>query len=410
MTTTSATPEPSKARTGALRHKPTASNAPGAAMPTNRRLNRTSTVDPLSDRATQALIRKVLLPQESGDKGRGSQTPIEELLPPLTSRNDVDLQLYAFLAIVLREFVQSWYNKITPDESFVAEIIHVIAHCTRALEQRLRELDLESLLLHEIPEILDRHITTYRSTHPDQTFQPTLVNGREAYHALWPLPLLSPVPISGDPITTSKQLRNEAAYRQLLVQAVLTVLLPTEDLENPCLTALVEQIFSELIIGNAIANKAVQPWLLFEAICIVERVLAEKRQGSNGLKTSGVETHLRSPRSWSVQGFFVSIIQFALISMSAIRFAFNLITMSSSLPPRRPMVSDKKLAPEVSVTDNQSTPPKVPVLSFSAWSCLGNVIELQSRMPWLGGFLSLLQLEVTHGPGRVAGLDGVLDR
>lgn len=257
----------------------------------------------------------------------------------------------------------------------------------------------------------------YRSTHPESpTFQSTFVNGREAYHALWPLPLLSPVPISGDPITTSKQLRNEAAYRQLLVQAVLTVLLPTEDLENPCLTALVEQIFSELIIGNAIANKAVQPWLLFEAICIVERVLTDKRRESNGLKASGVKIHLGSPRSWSVQGFFVSIIQFALISMSAIRFAFNLITMSSSLPPRGPVVSDKKLAPEVSVAkgntsqDTQSTPPKVPVLSFGAWSCLGNVIELQRRMPWLGGFLSLLQLGVIHGPGRVAGLDGVLDR
>ncbi|KAK9436028.1 Phox-associated domain protein [Metarhizium brunneum] len=417
MTTTSAAPEPSKARTGALRHKPTASNASRAAMPTNRRLNRASTVDPLSDRATQALIRKVLLPQESGDKGRDSQTPIEELLPPLTSRNDVDLQLYAFLAIILREFVQSWYNKITPDESLVAEILHVIAHCTRALEQRLRKLDLESLLLHEIPEMLDKHITTYRSTHPESPiFQSTFVNGREAYHALWPLPLLSPVPISGDPITTSKQLRNEAAYRQLLVQAVLTVLLPTEDLENPCLTALVEQIFSELIIGNAIANKAVQPWLLFEAICIVERVLTDKRRESNGLKASGVKIHLGSPRSWSVQGFFVSIIQFALISMSAIRFAFNLITMSSSLPPRGPVVSDKKLAPEVSVAkgntsqDTQSTPPKVPVLSFSAWGCLGNVIELQRRMPWLGGFLSLLQLGVIHGPGRVARLDGVLDR
>lgn len=160
MTTMSATPEPSKARTGALRHKSTASNASRAAMPTNRRLNRASTVDPLSDRATQALIRKVLLPQESGDKGRDSQTPIEELLPPLTSRNDVDLQLYAFLAIILREFVQSWYNKITPDESLVAEILHVIAHCTRALEQRLRKLDLESLLLHEIPEMLDKHITS----------------------------------------------------------------------------------------------------------------------------------------------------------------------------------------------------------------------------------------------------------
>ena len=77
----------------------------------------------------------------------------------MTSRNDVDLQLYAFLAIILRDFVQSWYGKITTDEVFVAEIVHTIAHCTRALEQRFRKVDLESLLLDQIPDILDKHIT-----------------------------------------------------------------------------------------------------------------------------------------------------------------------------------------------------------------------------------------------------------
>lgn len=58
--------------------------------------------------------------------------------------------------------MQNWYGKITTDEGFVAEIIHTVAHCTRALEQRLRKVDLESLLLDEIPDLLDRHITGNR--------------------------------------------------------------------------------------------------------------------------------------------------------------------------------------------------------------------------------------------------------
>lgn len=221
----------------------------------------------------------------------------------------------------------------------------------------------------------------------------------------------------GDPITTAKQLKNEAAYRQLLVQAVLTILLPTEDLENPCLTALVGQIFSELIIGNVIANKAVQPWLLFEAICIVERVLREKKQGGNRSKvSSGAKVRLSGPRGWSVQGFFVSIIRLAFLFISTIRFSFNLITMSSALPSRTAVADEHKLAPKASVAkdavsqDAQTPPGKAPVLSFNAWSCLSNVIELRPRMPWLGGFVSLLQLGAIHGPGQIAGLDGVLDR
>ncbi len=137
----------------------TASRAKGSAATSDgRHKNRPSPIDPLSDRATLMLIRRVLCPQSIGEKGRDVVPPIEELLPSLTSRNDVDLQLYAFLAIIMREFVQSWYNKITPDETFVAEILHIIAHCTRALEQRFRKLDVESLLLDEVPDLLDRHI------------------------------------------------------------------------------------------------------------------------------------------------------------------------------------------------------------------------------------------------------------
>lgn len=126
-----------------------------------RRGPRSATVDPLSDRATAALIRRVLCAeQQQLEKGKDTSTSIEDLLPPLTSRNDVDLQLYAIIAIILREYVQKWYNKITPDETFVAETVQLIAHCTRALEQRLRKVDLESLLFDEIPDLLDKHVNS----------------------------------------------------------------------------------------------------------------------------------------------------------------------------------------------------------------------------------------------------------
>ncbi|RGP72230.1 hypothetical protein FLONG3_6856 [Fusarium longipes] len=136
-----------------------ASNATTTTAASPRRSMRSSTIDSLSDRATSLLIRRTLCSPQLGDKSRDAQVPIDELLPPLTSRNDVDLQLYAILAIVLRDFVQSWYNKITTDENFVAEVLHIIAHCSRALEQRFRKVDLEILVLDEIPDLLDKHIT-----------------------------------------------------------------------------------------------------------------------------------------------------------------------------------------------------------------------------------------------------------
>lgn len=125
--------------------------------PALRQNARLTSADPVSERATSILIRRTLC-SHLGDKGRSTPAPIDELLPPLTSSNEVDLQLYALISIIIREFVQTWYTKISPDQVFVEEVVKIIAHCTRALEQRLRKVDLESLLFDELPELLVVHV------------------------------------------------------------------------------------------------------------------------------------------------------------------------------------------------------------------------------------------------------------
>ncbi|KAI1072322.1 hypothetical protein NW752_005032 [Fusarium irregulare] len=391
-----------------------------------RRSTRSNTTDPLSNRATSLLIRRTLCSPQLGDKSRDAQVPIDELLPPLTSRNDVDLQLYAILAIVLREFVQSWYSKITTDENFVAEVLHIIAHCSRALEQRFRKVDLETLVLDEIPDLLDKHITSYRISHSTIARPPVEVDPREAYHALCPLPHLAPVPDPDKPDTVSDQNENEALYRQLLVQGILAILLPTEDLENPCLTSLVEQIFSELIIGNIIANKASQPWMLYEGICITARVLRQKKDqepaatGSQNEAAPESKLEVKGRRAWSVRSsvrsMFLGVIQLGMLVVASLRFITTALVMASSLPARTTPMDEKEALlghdKPASVSSNHGASDyiKAPILSCRLWTCLGNLLELSLRMPWLDGFLSLLQYGAVNGPGRIAGPDGPVDR
>ncbi|UKZ77781.1 hypothetical protein TrVFT333_005507 [Trichoderma virens FT-333] len=344
------------------RSKHAAASPPPEAGAADRRSTRAVPIDPLSDRATLNLIRRTLCPQHLGDKGRDTQPTIRELLPPLTSRDDVDLQLYAFLAIIMREFVQSWYSKITADETFVPEILRIIAHCTTALEQRFSNTAVEL------------------------------------------------------------QRENEATYRQLLVQGVLAILLPTEDLENPCLTALVEQIFSELIIGNVIAGKASQPWLLYEAICITAKSLGEQKDRTKARIVSGKDQpsdlgqDAAKSQKWTAQGIFVLIIHLGILFFNALRLMAGTLADSISLPPRTALHLDEEAAEGA---HNDKQPPqstdtnlraKVPVLSFRLWACFGNLIELEERKPWLGGFISLLQTAAINGPWRIAGLNGPLDR
>lgn len=59
---------------------------------------------------------------------------------------------------MVKELVQSWYGKITPDQGFVEEVVSIIAHCTRALEGRLRAIDVEALIYDEIPGLVENHV------------------------------------------------------------------------------------------------------------------------------------------------------------------------------------------------------------------------------------------------------------
>ena len=59
---------------------------------------------------------------------------------------------------MVKELVCSWYGKITADQTFVEEVVSIIAHCTRAVEGRVRAIDLESLALDEAAELIENHI------------------------------------------------------------------------------------------------------------------------------------------------------------------------------------------------------------------------------------------------------------
>lgn len=117
--------------------------------------------DPTALPATVNLIQRVLAPDKAiKNEAVLGATTIEDILPPLTSSNEVDVELYAILAIIVKDFVNTWYTKITPDHVFIGEVIQIVAHCSRALEQRLRKVDIPALCLDEIPLLVQNHINS----------------------------------------------------------------------------------------------------------------------------------------------------------------------------------------------------------------------------------------------------------
>lgn len=370
----------------------------------------------------------------------------------------MDLQLYALISIIIKDFVQSWYSKITPDHEFVDEVIHIIAHCTRGLEQRLRRIDVETLLLDEVPGLLNAHTRgqslwaldcssrlltsiAYRIAHDKESLASLGVSAREIYHTLEPHPALSPVPSESSPFTVEDQAANEAAWRQLLVQGVLSLLLPPEDVQNPCLRVLVGEILSEMIIGNGIGGKACEGWLIWDGVSKVVKALnhgqvtiAENasspllpnRLEEFGLVSSQNERAVPTPKSrrsysdFSVQLAWQLAALFSSIFLT-IRTLFLAFARSASLPQRpipaqalhvvqRAASNDEAVSEPAITTGSKQVQSKRPILEMSAFSSPVGLLLLDIRMPWLTGVLSMVQTLLVYGPSMVGCTNSRLDR
>lgn len=272
---------------------------------------------------------------------------------------------------------------------------------------------------------------------------------RLIYHTLYPHPALSPVPTDAVPSTHVEQRESESAWRQLIIQGILAVLLPADDLKNGCLHSLVAEIFAEMILGNGISGKACEGWLLWEAIGRIadilqtdpvqeENILSDdetvnedlsrlERFGllpSQTVEQSGptslpvAEECYRESATTSAAGIFWLIVQYAFLAYTALRAMVLTIATASSLPSRslagELLTKDETRESCSTGVESQASSHllafKRPIISMKLWSCASQFVELDMRMPWLTGFLSMLHCGALFGPGRVGDTDGVLDK
>ena len=355
----------------------------------------------------------------------------------------MDLQLYAIIAVVVKDLVYSWYGKITPDQGFVEEVVRIVAHCTRALESRLRTVDLEGLILDEIPELIEGHVhgrqvqaqcvkasakgpTAYRVSRQSQQLPPLLTDPHFIYHNLIPHPALSPVPDLASPSTAAEQQEHEAEYRQLLVQGALAVLLPTEDLENACLRTLVADVIADSILGNSVGSKICEGWFIWGGITklidVVKARIEPKTTGEEievdtrsrlekfGLlsEESPSEEVSKGTRRSTFSSAFWRILQYGFLTFITIRFVILGFITASSRPLRSTWSKTSGSSESLSM-DKRTGPPR-PMLSFRILPVISALLDLRARMPWLFGSLALIQHQLIHGPFGLAATDGILDQ
>lgn len=265
---------------------------------------------------------------------------------------------------------------------------------------------------------------------------------RIIYHSIRPSKALAPLPDS--PANISEQESNEIAWSQLLVSRILPLVLPPEDLQNPCLNVLVSEIFSEIIVHSAICGRGSEAWVIWEGVTKLIRSLRPAESTDSPLADdtvplingpdqpgllSSAETRQRGDlrnaqpgRMNFIAQSFWAVLHLVSLSWSLLRTLAKALMHESSIPARSSRGERLQTSDKVSVTahDTDSRPnpqhfpdrldAKRPVVSMEVWSCISRLTSLEHRMPWTFGFLSLLQWLSLHGRGKVCQANGALDR
>lgn len=200
-------------------------------------------------RPHQSLARRILFPNHSGE------------LPPLlaTSNTPPELhaELYDFIALALRAYINPWWTKITRyDKEFLPQITRILIIVIRALESRLLALDLPPLLFHDVPIILTQHYRDYRNA--ASKLSSSYATGGAAslphlFHHLQPHIALSP------------DAAIDLQYYRQIVDHILRACLPPEDYEPEAERFIVREVILKVLVEDVIP-KITQPWFIQKSI------------------------------------------------------------------------------------------------------------------------------------------------
>ncbi|KAH3675889.1 hypothetical protein WICMUC_002459 [Wickerhamomyces mucosus] len=201
------------------------------------------------------LIRKLFFPHLDC-------TTYHDILPSLTSSNKIDLYLYPFLGLLIRNFINRWYERITDDQEFVNELITTVSSITRKLETKLKKVDLIELLLDDLPLIFEEHLKTYRKIHSElgSTFLPFDTINSAFDH------LQNHRALTNDP-------KEEYYYLKILSNMIVQKLLPDKD--STLVLTFVNDLLGDMLLKQII-EKISQPYQMFEILTKICEIIVDE--------------------------------------------------------------------------------------------------------------------------------------
>ncbi|KAI0361836.1 hypothetical protein OH77DRAFT_1444768 [Trametes cingulata] len=187
--------------------------------------------------------------------------PADADLPPLlvspAAAPELNAELYDFVALALRAYVNPWWTKITRyDKEFLPEITRILTAVFRTLEARLVATDLSPFVFRDLPTLLTQHWTDYRNA--QAKLHTSYATGGAAtlpqlFHQLQPH-----MAVSAEGVI-------DVVYVRQAVDHILKVCMPPEDYEPETERYIVREIILKVLVGSVLP-RVTQPWFIHKVI------------------------------------------------------------------------------------------------------------------------------------------------
>ncbi|KAJ1823636.1 hypothetical protein GGH91_001552 [Coemansia sp. RSA 2671] len=160
----------------------------------------------------------------------------------VTTSAKVNQAVSRLVALIMRDFVQEWYEKVTDDQEFIGEVSAQLMLVINEVEKRCRQVDWVQFILFEVPDIVHLHI---KDSHQCMARLGTVYVGRETsieaiFQSMQPHVALV---MAAD---------SELAYLRRLSSELLQVFMPPEAQNDGVVHHLLREILACAVLRNVV--------------------------------------------------------------------------------------------------------------------------------------------------------------
>ncbi|KAJ2724430.1 hypothetical protein GGI07_001942 [Coemansia sp. Benny D115] len=175
--------------------------------------------------------------------------------PFITTSVKVNESVARLVSLIMRDFIQEWYEKVTDDKEFLSEVTTQLVFVANEIERRCRKVDWVQFFLFEAPDIIHLHV---RDSRQCMARLGTVYVGRETS--------IEAIFQSMQPhVALAQAADSELAYLRLLSRELLAVFMPPEAQTDEVVLHLVREILACAVLRNVV-DAAADPSTINEAI------------------------------------------------------------------------------------------------------------------------------------------------